>query len=253
VAGVRGAASRDAFPAGRAARSKKRSSSTGTGGNDPCPAFPFGLGLPRHRALHRLGQRDVLDLDPLHPDSPRFLSGLVDDLLEMGVDLIPLGQQLVHVAVADHRPQRRLSHLGHREGVILHVEDRLDRVHDPVVDHGVHLERDIVPGDGLLGRHRRRDDLHVHLAEPIRDRVHPGQARLADARQQPAPAEDDASLELGDDLEAEHAGHPNPRRVARRATRTAGGAGLAASVRVALALRSSSHAGEIKPKRARTD
>ena len=33
------------------------------GGGYSGAALPFGLGLPRHGALHRLGQRDVLDLD----------------------------------------------------------------------------------------------------------------------------------------------------------------------------------------------
>ena len=56
-------------------------------------------------------------------------------------------------------------------------------------------------------------------------------ARLADARQSPAPVEDDSLLVLRDDLEAEHAGRPNPRHMVHRATRTADGASLTASVR----------------------
>jgi hypothetical protein len=60
-----------------------------------------------------------------------------------------------------------VGHLGHGEGVVLHVDNRLDRVHDPVVDDRVHPERDVIPGDGLLGRHRGHHDLHVHLAQPV--------------------------------------------------------------------------------------
>ena len=41
------------------------------GGDDPGAPLPLGLGLARHRPLHALGQRHVLDLDPLDPDSPR--------------------------------------------------------------------------------------------------------------------------------------------------------------------------------------
>ena len=224
VSGASAACGR-ARAAGWAARSKKRSSSTGTGmtrvlffsaatsttvcrsrscraagsadmmvaacasfldawifavgRDDPRAALAFGFGLAGHRSFHRFRQGDVLDLDPLHPDTPGFLGGGVDDLLELGVDLVPFGQQLVQVAVADHRSQRRLGDLGHREGVVLHVDERLDRVDDPVVDDRVHPHRDVVAGDALLAGHGRRDDLHVDLAQPVSERVNPGQPRLA--------------------------------------------------------------------------
>jgi hypothetical protein len=44
------------------------------GADDPCAAFAFGFGLPRHRAFHLLGQRDVPDFNPLYPDAPSWLT-----------------------------------------------------------------------------------------------------------------------------------------------------------------------------------
>ena len=137
------------------------------GRDDPRAALAFGFGLAGHRPFHRFRQGDVLDLDPLDPDAPWFLGGGVDDLLELGVDLVPFGQQRVQVTVADHRPQRRLGDLGYREGVVLHVDERLDWVDDPVVDDRIHPQGDVVPGDALLAGHGRRDDLHVDLAQPV--------------------------------------------------------------------------------------
>ena len=40
------------------------------GGDDAGAPFTLGLGLPRHGALHRLGQRDVLDLDAVDVHAP---------------------------------------------------------------------------------------------------------------------------------------------------------------------------------------
>jgi hypothetical protein len=102
-------------------------------------------------------------------------------------------------------------------GVVLHVDDRLDRVDDPVVDHRVHAQGDVVAGDGLLAGHGRHNDLHVDLGEPACERVDPGQPCFADAGQRPPEAEDDAFLVLRDDLEAEHLGRPIPRRAGHRA------------------------------------
>src|SRR6185369_13482462 len=56
-------------------------------------------------------------------------------------------------------------------GVVLHVDDGLNRVDDPVIHNRVHPQRDVVPGDGILGRDRRHDNLHVDLAEPVSERV----------------------------------------------------------------------------------
>ena len=113
-----------------------------------------------------------------------------------GVDLIPLGQQLVHVALADHRPQRGLGDLRHRVVVVLHVDDRLERVDHPVVDDGVHPHGHVVPGDALLGGHGHGDDLHVDLGHPVADRpdsVQPGAAQLGQDLPEPV---DDALLVL---------------------------------------------------------
>jgi hypothetical protein len=53
--------------------------------------LPLRLGLTGHRAAHRLGQLDVLDLDQsdLHP--PR-IGHLVDDLLQPSVDVFALDE-----------------------------------------------------------------------------------------------------------------------------------------------------------------
>src|SRR6516164_3093205 len=188
------------------------------GADDPGAAFTFGLRLLGHRAFHRRGQGDVPDLDPLQPPAPRLLGGLVDDVFELGVDLLTLRQQPVHVAAPGDRPQRGLGDLGDGELVVLYVDDRLDWVDHPVVDDRVHPHRDVVAGDGVLAGHRRRGDLHVHLAQPVGDRVDPGQSRFPDAGQGAAPAENHAPLILADDLEPEHTGHPSPPGPARRLT-----------------------------------
>ena len=67
------------------------------GVDDLGAAFALGFGLLGHRALHRVGQRHVLDLDRRDFDAPRF--GLpVDDLLQLLVDRLALRKQVVQGA-----------------------------------------------------------------------------------------------------------------------------------------------------------
>ncbi len=163
-------------------------------------ALPLRLGLPRHRPLHALRQRHVLDLHPLHPDAPRALGGLVDDPAQLPVHAVPLGQQLVHLGLADDRAQRGLRLLGDREHVVLHVDGRLDRVDHPEVDHRVDPHGHVVLGDPVLRRDRHRHDLHVDLLHPVADRPDHGQPGAARQAQHLPEPEDDALLVLLHDL-----------------------------------------------------
>ena len=93
------------------------------GGDDLRAPLALGLGLARHRALHRLRDLDVLDLDGRDLDSPR-LGLLVDDALELVVEAVALGQQRVELGAAEHGAQRRLRDLRRREQVVLDLHDR---------------------------------------------------------------------------------------------------------------------------------
>jgi len=52
-------------------------------------------------------------------DAPRFRV-LVDDRLPVGVDLLPLDEELIELHLAAHAAQRRLGILGRGEEVVLH-------------------------------------------------------------------------------------------------------------------------------------
>ena len=79
--------------------------------NDLRAAFPLGLGLPGHGALHTLGKRDILHLDAFDVYAPRSLSGGIDDRSEFRVYLIAVREQGVQVGTPDHRSQRGLGNL----------------------------------------------------------------------------------------------------------------------------------------------
>src|SRR5205823_5411908 len=119
------------------------------GGNDPRPPLAFGLGLARHRAFHRLRKRDILDLDAVDVDAP-VERGAVDHQLEALVQPFAVGEQVVEVALADDRPQRRLRHLADRGPVVLDVDRGGHRVDHLEVHDRVHPDRDIVVGDPVL-------------------------------------------------------------------------------------------------------
>ncbi len=78
--------------------------------DDPGPPFTVGLGLAGHRTLHRVGQRHILDLHPVDLHAPAHRR-TVDHQLQALVELLPVGQQIVQLALADDRPQGGLRHL----------------------------------------------------------------------------------------------------------------------------------------------
>jgi hypothetical protein len=122
------------------------------GVDDARPAHALCLGLLGNRADHALVDVDMLDLDVGDLDAP--LVGLViEDLLDIAVELVPLGQHLVQLVLAEHRSQRRLGQLAGGERVVLDPVDGLLGLDHPEVDHGVHLDRDVVARDDVLGRH----------------------------------------------------------------------------------------------------
>ena len=89
--------------------------------------FALGLGLGRNRALHVLGQIDVLQLDHDHLDSPRL--GLrVDNFLDVRVEFFALAQEFVEFGLAPDRAQGGLRKLQRGEQVV--AQPRLRRERD---------------------------------------------------------------------------------------------------------------------------
>ena len=106
----------------------------------------LGLGLQRHRALHRARDLDVADLDRRDLDAPR-LGVLVDGLLDRLVELLALGQQRVELGLAEHRAQRRLRDLRRRLQEALDLDRRARRVDHAEVADRVDLGRHVVARD----------------------------------------------------------------------------------------------------------
>ncbi|MCY1365131.1 hypothetical protein D9M69_519650 [compost metagenome] len=125
----------------------------------------LGLGLPRDRAHHRLVQVDVLDLDVRDLDPPRI--GLrIQHLLDIEVELFPLGQHLVQFVLAEHRAQRGLRELAGGLQEVRHLDDRQLRIDHAEIHHRVHLDRHVVVRDHVLRRH-----VHHHRAQVYPDHL----------------------------------------------------------------------------------
>src|SRR5215510_3056791 len=171
------------------------------------PTLALGLGLARDRADHRLVQVDVLDLDVRHLDAPGI--GLrVEDALDVEVELLPLGEHLVELVLAEHRAQRGLRELVRRGEEIFDLDDRLLGVDHPEEHDRVHLDRHVVARDDVLARHVEDDDPQVdldHLLDPAHDEHQPGPLDLPE----PAEHEDDAALVLAQDAQAREDERPD--------------------------------------------
>src|SRR3954452_21156538 len=162
------------------------------GVDDLRAALALGLGLAGHRVLHPLRDPDVLDLDRGDLHAP-WLGLLVDDLLELVVELLALGEQRVEVGLAEHRAQRGLGDLRGRLEEALDLHDGAVRVDDAEVDDGVDAGRDVVARDDVLRRdverHRAQRDAD-HAIDRGGQEDQPGTLGL----HHPAEPEDDGAL-----------------------------------------------------------
>src|SRR5471032_1430610 len=176
-----------------------------------CLIFAFGsddfraplalrFGLPGHRALHLRRQVELLHFHGSDLDAPG-LGVLIEDLLQLLVDLLPLREQVVEVELAQSRTQGRLRELGGRVEEVLHLDDGPLGIDDPEVDHRRDLQADVVAGDHVLRRHVARHRAQVDLHHPIdagNDPIEAGALGLGEAAQ----AKDDAGFILLDDAQS---------------------------------------------------
>src|SRR4029453_6642784 len=112
----------------------------------------LGLGLPGNRAYHALVEIDSLDLNIRDLDSPG-LGLLIEHVLNIGIEPVPLGQHRVEVVFAQHPAQRRLRELARRYKIIVNLNNRPLGVHDAKIDDGIHLDRDVIAGNHVLSWH----------------------------------------------------------------------------------------------------
>ena len=101
----------------------------------------------------------MLQLDEHDFDPPGVGLG-VQNLLNAGVDLFPLGQELVQLTLPADAPQRYLRELGGRKEVILHFPNRPIRVQYSKIEHRIDFHRHVVAGDDVL-----RWNVHGHGAK----------------------------------------------------------------------------------------
>ena len=147
------------------------------GGDHLGPAFALGLRLAGHCRLRLQGQLDVLQLDRGHLDAPLLGAG-VQDVAHLVVDAVPVRQDVVQLHLAHHGTQGRGRQLQRGRHVIVHLQDGVPDRGPRRVDHGANHDRDVVPGNDLLGRDLDGLDAGVD---------HPGPVDIRTATTGPSP------------------------------------------------------------------
>ena len=132
---------------------------------------------------------------------PPRVGVLVDDLLELGVELLPFRKEVVEIDLPEDAPERGLGDLRGRVEVILDLDDGLERVHDPEVDDGVDLHRDIVPGDDVLWRDVMDDQPEADPDHAVDGGEHQDDPRALGRGEHPAQAENHAPFVFPEDLD----------------------------------------------------
>jgi len=120
--------------------------------------------------------------------------------LQFLVDLVPLGQNLVQLGLADDVAQRGLGDQRGGPEVVEDLDHRIVGIDHPEVDNGVHADRHVVARDHLLRGNVHRDHAQVYFDHAIHDWDDEEQAGPLSA-DQPAEAEDHAPFVLLDDLD----------------------------------------------------
>ena len=147
-------------------------------------ALALGFGLLGDGPNHVFVEVNVFDLDIGHLDAPGV--GLhVQHLLQILVDLLALGQQLVQLVLAQNGPQGGLCQLRCGLHVVFDLNHGQLRVHHTGIHHGIHLDRDVVPGDHVLLGHVHHHGAQVHPHHLLNARNQDDQARPLDLPEAP--------------------------------------------------------------------
>ena len=148
--------------------------------------------FPGDRALHLLGDVDILDLDRIDLDSP-FDRGIPKQLLEPVVDRGAVLEHEIEVALADRVAKRRFGSLNRRAAPILDRCHDLDRRVRTKPQDRVDPDRDAVASDRLLGFQLVGDDALIDPDDAVDERDQPIPARTLRLAE-PAEAEQHAAL-----------------------------------------------------------
>ena len=124
----------------------------------------------------------------------------VEDALDVDVQLVALRQHLIELVLTKHGTQRRLRQLAGGLEWIRNLDDRLVGFDDTEINDCVHLDRDVVTRDHVLGRHVEHDHAQVDLDHALHEWHEQDQARALHAREA-AEREDHAALIFIQDLE----------------------------------------------------
>jgi CheY-like chemotaxis protein len=160
-------------------------------------AVALGLGLARDGADHVLVEVDVLDLDIDDLDAPS-VGLVVEDPLDVSVQALALGEQLVQIVLSEHRAQGGLGELagGHLE--FLDLDDRFFGVDHLEIEHRIDAHGDVVLGDQVLFGDIHGDHAQVDANELLDRRDDDDEPGSFD-RLKTAEEEDHATLILGQD------------------------------------------------------
>ncbi len=161
--------------------------------NDFRTPLALGFCLFGHGTLHFLRQVQVFNFDGVDLDPP-LIRFRVQDRLQAMIDTVTLGQEFVQLKLPQHIAQHCLRFLIRCRVPIFDIDNRFLGAEDVEEHDRVHLQRDVVFGNDVLGRHIDRDDPGIHLVHAFDARDDKGQPRpayrlklSADARPPPVP------------------------------------------------------------------
>src|SRR5215475_10046253 len=162
-------------------------------------AGAFGLGLAGNRPDHALVEIDALDLHGRYLDTPP-LGLLVEHILNVGVELVALGQHLVEVVLAQDPAQRGLRKLAGCGEIIVDLNHRALGIDDAEVDHGINFDRHVVARNHVLGRHLVDDHAEIDPHHLLHQRHEQEESRSLGAGVAPE-REHDAALVFAQDAD----------------------------------------------------
>src|ERR1700683_2915121 len=120
--------------------------------NDCDAAIALGVGVAGEGADHLIGEIHLLDLDHGYFHAPG--SGvLIESGLKFHIELLALAEQLIELDFAEHAAQGGLGQLRSGVEIIGDLNDRFGRIDNAEINHRVYLDRHIVSGHNVLGRH----------------------------------------------------------------------------------------------------
>ena len=131
-----------------------------------CALFAFRLHLTGHAVDEIARRRNVLNFNTSQLHAPSF-RGVIDDVQQLGVDLVAVGQELIEIHRTHDSTDVRHRQVDDRMLELIDFVRRFCGIQDLIKGYAIDADHGVIAGDDILARDIHHLLFHVDLVADV--------------------------------------------------------------------------------------